>query len=206
MAILRRHERSKPRIAPATRDSVLTSVRPGWTKSPASATGKATGSSHQNGYGEGLAMPLSATVTVASSPSLWNAKPNLPSWLNQKPNRPDRHENALHEDWLRTAAKSTPSLMTTAWSLPDTRQWRNPFCQIYFAHLYSSCERWLNENAKGLIRQYLPKSRRLDTVTQKELEHIMQRLNHRPRKSLGFKTPYELFCKKKTLLTVALAC
>ena len=75
---------------------------------------------------------------------------------------------------------------------------------IYFAHPYASWERGLNENTNGLIRQYLPKSRRLDNVTDKELENIMEQLNHRPRKSLGFKTPYELFFKKKTLLTVAL--
>jgi IS30 family transposase len=75
---------------------------------------------------------------------------------------------------------------------------------IYFAHPYASWERGLNENTNGLIRQYLPKSRRLDNVTQKELKHIMDQLNHRPRKSLGFKTPYELFFKKNTLLTVAL--
>ena len=76
--------------------------------------------------------------------------------------------------------------------------------KIYFAHPYSSWERGLNENTNGLIRQYLPKSKRLDKVTQKELMRIMDRLNHRPRKSLGFKTPYELFFKKKCLLTVAL--
>lgn len=76
--------------------------------------------------------------------------------------------------------------------------------KIYFAHTYASWERGLNENTNGLIRQYLPKSQRLDKVTQKELQHIMDRLNHRPRKSLGFKTPYELFFKKQTLLTVAL--
>ena len=76
---------------------------------------------------------------------------------------------------------------------------------IYFAHPYASWERGLNENTNGLIRQYLPKSRPLDNVTQKELKHIMDQLNHRPRKSLGFKTPYELFFKKKTLLTIALA-
>ena len=76
---------------------------------------------------------------------------------------------------------------------------------IYFAHPYASWERGLNENTNGLIRQYLPKSRRLDNVTQKELKHIMDQLNHRPRKSLGFKTPYELFFKRNTLLTVALA-
>lgn len=76
---------------------------------------------------------------------------------------------------------------------------------IYFARPYASWERGLNENTNGLIRQYLPKSRPLDNVTEKELENIMEKLNHRPRKSLGYKTPYELFFKKKTLLTVALA-
>jgi len=75
---------------------------------------------------------------------------------------------------------------------------------IYFAHPYSSWERGLNENTNGLIRQYLPKSRPLNNVTQMELNSIMDQLNHRPRKTLGFKTPHELFCKKHTLLTVAL--
>lgn len=76
--------------------------------------------------------------------------------------------------------------------------------KIYFAHPYASWERGLNENTNGLIRQYLPKSKRLDKITQKELEYIMARLNHRPRKSLGFKTPHELFFKQRTQLTVAL--
>lgn len=76
---------------------------------------------------------------------------------------------------------------------------------IYFAHPYASWERGLNENTNGLIRQYLPKSRPLDNVTEQELRNIMDRLNHRPRKSLGFKTPHELFFKQKTRLTVALA-
>jgi transposase, IS30 family len=75
---------------------------------------------------------------------------------------------------------------------------------IYFAHPYSSWERGLNENTNGLIRQYLPKSQSLNNVTQKQLNCIMDQLNYRPRKTLGFKTPYELFSKKKTLLTVAL--
>ena len=67
---------------------------------------------------------------------------------------------------------------------------------IYFAHPYSSWERGLNENTNGLIRQYLPKSRPLNNVTQKELDYIMDQLNHRPRKTLGFKTPCELFFNK----------
>jgi len=65
--------------------------------------------------------------------------------------------------------------------------------EIYFAHPYSSWERGTNENTNGLIRQYLPKSRRLDNVTEHELEFIMFRLNHRPRKRIGYLTPHEVF-------------
>ena len=75
---------------------------------------------------------------------------------------------------------------------------------IYFAHPYSSWEQGLNENINGFILQYLPKLQPLNNVTQKQLNYIMDQLNHRPRKTLGFKTSYELFFKKKTLLTVAL--
>jgi len=64
---------------------------------------------------------------------------------------------------------------------------------IYFAHPYASWERGTNENTNGLIRQYLPKSRNLTTVTTKEEFMIMDRLNLRPRKCLDFKTPYEVF-------------
>ena len=63
----------------------------------------------------------------------------------------------------------------------------------YFAHPYSSWERGTNENTNGLIRQYLPKSRNLKTVSAEEETRIMDKLNSRPRKCLGFLTPYEVF-------------
>jgi len=75
---------------------------------------------------------------------------------------------------------------------------------IYFAHPYASWERGLNENTNGLIRQYFPKDRDLTTVTKYEIEKAMDKLNHRPRKSLGYRTPYEVFFNTKTSLTVAL--
>lgn len=76
--------------------------------------------------------------------------------------------------------------------------------QIYFAHPYASWERGLNEHTNGLIRQYFPKHRDLTTVTHAEIEYAMNTLNHRPRKSLGFRTPYEVCFHTKTSLTVAL--
>ena len=64
---------------------------------------------------------------------------------------------------------------------------------FFFAHPYASWERGTNENTNGLIRQYLPKSRNLSTVTAQEETMIMDRLNLRPRKCLDFKTPFEVF-------------
>ena len=64
---------------------------------------------------------------------------------------------------------------------------------IYFADPFASWQRGTNENFNGLLRQYIPKDRPLSTVTQEELKMIENKLNHRPRKSLGFKTPHEVF-------------
>jgi len=69
-------------------------------------------------------------------------------------------------------------------------------CDYYFCHPYSSWERGLNENINGLIRQYLPKGSSFEHLTKKDIEHIENRLNHRPRKSLGWRTPYEVFHEK----------
>jgi len=74
--------------------------------------------------------------------------------------------------------------------------------KVYFAHPYSSWERGVNENTNGLIRQYFSKDRELTGVTRKEVEQAMERLNHRPRKTLGFRTPYEVFFSTHTPLTV----
>jgi len=77
--------------------------------------------------------------------------------------------------------------------------------KVYFAHPYSSWERGLVENTNGLARQYFPKDCDFTRLTKKDIEFAKQRLNHRPRKSLDGKTPYEVFYNKKTVLTVALA-
>jgi len=66
-------------------------------------------------------------------------------------------------------------------------------CDYYFCHPYSSWERGLNENINGLIRQYIPKGSSFENLTPKEIQKIENRLNHRPRKTLGWRTPYEVF-------------
>ncbi len=57
----------------------------------------------------------------------------------------------------------------------------------YFAHPYHAWEPGLNENMNGLIRQYLPKGKSFDSLTQHDIRCIMDKLNNRPRKCLGYK-------------------
>jgi len=75
---------------------------------------------------------------------------------------------------------------------------------MYFAHPYASWERGLNENTNGLIRQYFPRKHDFAAITDDQIRKVTERLNHRPRKKLGFKTPFEEFFKTDSLLTVAL--
>jgi len=72
---------------------------------------------------------------------------------------------------------------------------------FYFAHPYAAWERGTNENTNGLLRQYFPKKADFQSFSMKEVEQAMSRLNFRPRKSLRFKTPFEVFYKTSVALT-----
>ena len=65
--------------------------------------------------------------------------------------------------------------------------------KFYFAHPYASWERGLNENTNGLIRQYFPKNCDFTMITEKQIKYVMDKLNNRPRKCLGIKTPNQVF-------------
>jgi len=64
---------------------------------------------------------------------------------------------------------------------------------FYFAHPYKSWERGLNENTNGLIRQYFPKKTCFENVTRDRLVQVACNINNRPRKTLDYKTPREVF-------------
>jgi IS30 family transposase len=67
---------------------------------------------------------------------------------------------------------------------------------FYFAHPYASWERGTNENMNGLIRQYFPKHCDFRSVTDDDIQIAIKRLNNRPRKCLGYRTPNEVFFSK----------
>ena len=64
---------------------------------------------------------------------------------------------------------------------------------FYFATPHHAWERGSNENANGLIRQYLPKGQSMAGLSQQQCNAIARKLNTRPRKRLGFRTPLECF-------------
>jgi transposase, IS30 family len=64
---------------------------------------------------------------------------------------------------------------------------------FYFAHPYHSWERGLNENTNGLVRQYFPKRSDFSQITGADLQRAVAQLNHRPRKTLNYKTPHQVF-------------
>jgi len=72
--------------------------------------------------------------------------------------------------------------------------------EVYFAHPYCAWERGLNENTIGLIRQYLPKKTSFEKVPDVTIKFVENRLNIRPRKSLGYRTPLECFLNIKVAL------
>jgi IS30 family transposase len=77
----------------------------------------------------------------------------------------------------------------------------------YFAHPHAAWERGADENLNGLLRQFFPKHRKLEEVTDEEIALAQHRLNHRPRKCLGYKTPHQVFWKQlHSNQPVALRC
>lgn len=67
---------------------------------------------------------------------------------------------------------------------------------VYFADPYAAWQRGSNENGNGLFREFFPKGTNFDQVLSEEVSMALALLNHRPRKCLKWKTPYEAFIEK----------
>jgi IS30 family transposase len=66
---------------------------------------------------------------------------------------------------------------------------------VYFADPYSAWQRGTNENTNGLLRQYFPKGTDFKTISKENLAIAVKKLNHRPRKCLNYRSPYEVLWK-----------
>jgi hypothetical protein len=97
------------------------------------------------------------------------------------------HEN-LHHQSVTAAGEDVTGLQ-----MPFPPGEEGLDAQGCFARPCHSRERGLNENTNGLIRQYLPKSSDFQTLTLEQVRNLMDKLNNRPPKCLGFKTPNQMF-------------
>ena len=70
---------------------------------------------------------------------------------------------------------------------------KNTKVQVYFTHPYSPWERPTNENTNGLLRQYFPKGTDLILISKQRLQFVQDELNERPRRTLDYRTPKEVF-------------
>ena len=93
-----------------------------------------------------------------------------------------------------SATSCTPSPSTTEKELAAHQDIAHALkAKIFFATPYHAWERGLNENTNGLIRDFFPKGTDFSTIANAEVAKVERLLNARPRKSLGFRSPQEVF-------------
>lgn len=100
-------------------------------------------------------------------------------------------------DWLRTITFDNGTEFAAHERITEATG-----AEIYFAHPYSSWERGRNENTNGLLRQYYPKKTSFANLDPDILRRVVDELNNRPRKKLGYRTPLEVFLEQTVALAV----
>ena len=97
---------------------------------------------------------------------------------------------APHKEWVKTITNDNGKEFAGHKTLAKKLN-----CQVFFAHPYASWERGLNEYTNKLLRQYFPKNKTLKNISQTYILEVVEKLNNRPRKKLGYKTPKQVYYK-----------
>ncbi len=93
----------------------------------------------------------------------------------------------LPQAWRQTLTVDNGSEFAWFWAIENDVK-----IDVYFAEPYKAWQRGANENVNGLLRQYLPKGCDIRKTSSKTLEFIVTEINNRPRKCLGYRTPFEV--------------
>ena len=103
----------------------------------------------------------------------------------------------LPQELLRTITLDNGKEFAEHWRLTDKLG-----AEVYFARPYASWQRGLNENTNGLPRQFFPKGTDFSRISRHQVARAEKLINERPRKSLGYRTPSEVFHKKRAAIKV----
>ena len=90
--------------------------------------------------------------------------------------------------------KIVKSLTIDNWTeFSKIRRFRKKWIKIYRCHAYSSYEKWTNERHNWMIRWRIPKGYDISLIDEESIAEIEKTLNHKPRKILWYRTPYEVY-------------
>ncbi len=128
-------------------------------------------------------------VDIAERPAVVEKKSRVGGW-ELDPIIGARHRGALLSSVDRVSWYTILELLGGKAAVPVTEGLDAGF---YFATPYHSRERGRNEHVNGLVREYFPKGADFRQVTAEQVREVGDRLNHRPRKVLGYRTPFEVF-------------
>lgn len=167
---------------------------------------------------------LKDCVSIAGRPQVVNSKRRYGDWEGDTVVSPGRHSGLVtmverksqylrmrkttslkSADTMRAACcglKGLPERLRRTMTLDNGKEFAEHQrltnklnTDVYFADPYASWQRGLNENTNGLLRQFFPKGTDFSRISRRQVARVEQLLNERPRKSLGYKTPDEVFSK-----------
>jgi len=114
---------------------------------------------------------------------------------------PDRQNDVFTKATIK-AFKHVPDKLKKSFTVDNGREFTShqeltakTGMNVYFCDPYSAWQRGTNENTNGLLRQFFPKKTSFADVSEKDLQRVVNLTNFRPRKRLGFRTPYEILQK-----------